>query len=34
VRIIAGAGDADFDDKVQAAIRQKLEAARKSRSQQ
>ncbi|MEO1373398.1 MAG: hypothetical protein AAFW70_03540 [Cyanobacteria bacterium J06635_10] len=32
LRIIASAADADFDDKVQAAIRQKLEAARKSRS--
>lgn len=34
LRIIASAGDADFDDKVQAAIRQKLEAARESISQQ
>ncbi len=33
LRIIASAGDADFDD-IQAAIRQKLEAARISRSQQ
>ena len=34
LRVIASAGDADFDDKVQAAIRQKLEAARISRSEQ
>ncbi|MEO0684579.1 MAG: hypothetical protein AAFY76_05905 [Cyanobacteria bacterium J06649_11] len=34
LRIIASASDADFDDKVQAAIRRKLEAARKSRIQQ
>ena len=33
LRIIASAGDADFDD-IQAAIRQKLEAARISRSRQ
>jgi hypothetical protein len=33
LRIIVSAGDADFDD-IQAAIRQKLDAARKSRSQQ
>lgn len=34
LRVIASASDADFDDKVQAAIRQKLDAARISRSQQ
>lgn len=34
LRIIVSAGDADFDDKVQAAIRQKLEAARVSKNQQ
>jgi hypothetical protein len=32
--MIASASDADFDDKVQAAIRQKLDAASKSRNQQ
>jgi hypothetical protein len=31
-RIIASPGDPDFDDKVQAAIGQKLEAARNSSS--
>jgi len=34
LRIIASADDIDFDDKVQAAIRQKLEAARINRGQQ
>ncbi|MEO1432645.1 MAG: hypothetical protein AAFS12_18125 [Cyanobacteria bacterium J06632_19] len=33
LRIIASASDADFDDKVQAAIRQKLETERKSKVQ-
>ncbi len=33
LRVIASPSDPDFDDKVQAAIRQKLEAARVSRSQ-
>ena len=33
-RIIASLSDPDFDEKVQAAIRQKLEAARDSSSQQ
>lgn len=32
LRIIATPGDPDFDQKVQAAIRQKLEAARNSNS--
>ena len=32
LRIIASLGDPDFDEKVQAAIRQKLEAARNSSS--
>jgi predicted metal-dependent RNase len=32
-RIIASPGDPDFDEKVQAAIRQKLEDARKSSNQ-
>jgi hypothetical protein len=34
LRIIASPNDPDFDDKVQAAIRQKLEAARNSSNQQ
>jgi hypothetical protein len=34
LRIIASPSDPDFDEKVQAAIRQKLEAARGSSSQQ
>jgi hypothetical protein len=34
LRIIASPGDPDFDEKVQAAIRQKLEAARGGSSQQ
>jgi hypothetical protein len=34
LRIIASSGDPDFDEKVQAAIRQKLEAARSSNGQQ
>ena len=34
LRIIASPSDPDFDEKVQAAIRQKLEAARNSSSQQ
>lgn len=34
LRIIASFGDPDFDEKVQAAIRQKLEAARSSSGQQ
>ncbi|MCL1475941.1 DUF6887 family protein [Argonema antarcticum] len=33
-RIIASPDDPDFDEKVQAAIRQKLEAGRSRRSQQ
>ena len=33
-KIIASLSDPDFDEKVQAAIRQKLEAARNSSSQQ
>ncbi|OUL28429.1 hypothetical protein BV372_25020 [Nostoc sp. T09] len=33
-RIIASLSDPDFDEKVQAAIRQKLEAARSSSDQQ
>ena len=33
-KIIASLSDPDFDEKVQAAIRQKLEAARDSSSQQ
>jgi hypothetical protein len=33
-RIIASPSDPDFDDKVQAAIRQKLEAARSGSNQQ
>jgi len=33
-RIIASPGDPDFDDKVQAAIRQKLEAARSNPKKQ
>lgn len=33
-RIIASLSDPDFDEKVQTAIRQKLEAARNSTSQQ
>ncbi|MEL6456770.1 MAG: hypothetical protein AAFQ91_00785 [Cyanobacteria bacterium J06621_15] len=32
LRIIASTSDADFDDKVQAAIRQNLETVRKGRS--
>ncbi|MEG4805192.1 hypothetical protein QUB63_31705 [Microcoleus sp. ARI1-B5] len=32
LRIIASPGDPDFDEKVQAAIRQKLEAAKNSSS--
>lgn len=32
LRIIASPGDPDFDEKVQAAIRRKLEAARNSSS--
>jgi hypothetical protein len=34
LRIIASPSDPDFDDKIQAAIRQKLEAARNSSHQQ
>ncbi|MCP2727954.1 DUF6887 family protein [Limnofasciculus baicalensis] len=34
LRIIARLSDPDFDDKVQAVIRQKLEAASNSRSQE
>ena len=34
LRIIASSSDPDFDEKVQAAIRQKLEAARSNSSQQ
>lgn len=34
LRIIASPGDPDFDEKVQAAIRQKLESARNNSSQQ
>jgi hypothetical protein len=33
LRIIASPDDPDFDEKVQAAVRQKLEAARGSRSE-
>ena len=33
-RVIASPNDSDFDQKVQAAIRQKLEAARSRNSQQ
>ncbi len=34
LRIIASPSDSDFDEKVQSAIRQKLEAARNSSTQQ
>jgi hypothetical protein len=33
LRIIASSSDSDFDEKVQSAIRQKLEAARNSNGQ-